>query len=158
MKESVFYNAFLSEEGWYSLEYPITWEVEIVCNIPTFFDPQNGHGSLHILSVKLGDTNNVSDGLTQEYPFLSEEQLEDKMQCFLLSHEHKPETDKIVVYQKKDNVLLLPYEYYTSSRFYMLCMIQRKNIFLLNIYNCIKDSARVEADIIGKMINSIQFK
>ena len=73
---------FISPNEWFKLEYPRMWEMEVVDNIPAFFDPLFGKGALQVFSVKLGDLDKLTEEIT-EFPFLLGETLPKKMKIFL---------------------------------------------------------------------------
>ncbi len=153
MQENKLYQTFLSPNQWYSLQYSRMWEMEVVQNIPAFFDPISGKGALQIFSIKIGMTKKIPKEL-EEYSFLKENTLEGKMHSFLEKQNVVPDPGSLKVY-KKDDVIFLPYEYYIDGRFFMACMFQKKNIFLLALYNCLDFPEETEVSEIGKIIRSI---
>ena len=52
------YQPYRSPNGWYMLAYPEHWEVEVIEEIPAFFDP-DGAGALQVSAFenKLGSYN-----------------------------------------------------------------------------------------------------
>ena len=144
---------FVSPQEWYSLEYPRLWEMEVIENIPAFFNPFLGQGALQIFSVKTGEKEKRLEMLKQ-FPFLSNDKLEEKMTSFLETQEVIPDDGQLNVY-KSGETSLIPFEYYVKERFYMVCMFQKKNIFLLALYNCKNKPSEEEAKTIGEIIKSI---
>ena len=147
---------FTSPQNWYSLEYPRLWEMEIFEDIPAFFDPISGQGALQVFSVRIGARDKKPQELNQ-FSFLSKEKLEEKMLFFLESQSVIPEDGQLTVYQEGE-VYLIPYEYYIKERFYMACMLQKKDIFLLTLYNCANKPDKKEAQTIGEIVKSINIR
>ena len=140
---------FVSPKNWFKLEYPRMWEMEVVENIPTFFDPLHGKGALQVFSVKLGSAEQL-----QEQTFLKEDTLEGKMVSFLTGQDVDADPDKIITYEK-ENTFFIPYEYENSGRFFMVCMFQKQLMFVLALYNCEGVPTNEEAKVIADVIQSV---
>ena len=145
---------FISANEWYSLDYPRMWEMEVVENIPAFFDPLFGKGALQVFCVKTGDIDALPDDLAQ-YPFLKGESLQDKMLIFLQTQKVNIEPDDITVF-RRDDIDFVANEYQQEERFYMVCMMQKEETFLLALYNCKDQPEKEEADNIGSILKSIR--
>ena len=145
---------FVSQEKWFSLHYPRMWEMEVIENIPFFFDSIKGQGALQVFSVKLGSINKITKEI-EEFPFLKGKSLAHKMQLFLRQQNIRFEKNNLNIYKNKDT-FLMPYEYYLDQRFYMVCMLQKKHTFLLTLYNCADQPTEEEASVVGKIVHSIQ--
>jgi len=145
---------YTSPHSWYSLEYPRMWEMEIVENIPAFFDPIWGSGALQVFSVQLGDVEEIPAEI-EALPFLRGESLEKKMALFLEA-QHAPVSEEDIVLHHKNSVAFIALEYSMEDRFYVVCMFQKKSKFLLALYNCKDRPADEEADNVGRIISSIK--
>ncbi|RME90958.1 MAG: hypothetical protein D6767_06020 [Candidatus Hydrogenedentota bacterium] len=150
---------FHSVEGWYSLEYPRLWEMEVIENIPAFFNPFGGYGSLQVFAVKMGALAN-SGNLIENHPFLKGESLTEKMQLFLERQDQFIPKDSLQLTEKRhkegDSTYIVATEYRIENRFYMACMMQRSNIFLLSLYNCEGLPDKAEARAVGEILKSIE--
>lgn len=144
---------FISPERWYRLEYPRIWEVEVVDNIPAFFDPFAGKGALQIFCTNLAGKSD--EKLLEEHPFLGGKTLKDKMQIFLHIQGAKPSEGSLQEY-KKGKTSFIPFEFKREDRFYMSVLMQHETILLLALYNSEGDPAAEEAKIIGEIIQSIE--
>jgi len=161
-RSEVLMQPFVSKEGWYTLEYPRMWEVEIIEDIPAFFDSISGAGALQVFAVQMG--LGLSD-VTETHPFMKGETLTEKMKLFLENHSISISNDDLAmtaITEKGDNddrertTYLVAKEYRVEDRFYMVCMLQKKNRFLLCLYNCAGSPSDEEAAIVGKIIQSIK--
>ena len=146
---------FISPNNWFQLEYPKMWEFEVIENIPAFFDPINGNGALQIFSIKLGTPEAMTEDI-KVYSFLKEPTLEDKMVSFLSEQEIEINPEKIIVFNTDPETLCLPYEYILNNYFFMTCMFQKNNIFLLTLYNCKGEPTNEEAKNIADIVRSIK--
>ncbi len=144
---------FTSPENWYTLEYPRVWEMEVVDNIPAFYDPFSGKGALQILSVKISGES--TEQLIQAHPFLGGNNLHEKMKIFLHMNGAPISADELTEVHQ-NGVDFIPCEYMIDSRFYMCVMIQKNEIFLLCLYNSDGIPDDEEAKIIGNIIQSVQ--
>jgi len=145
---------YQAEDNSYTLEYPRVWEMEIHEGVPAFFDPFNGKGALQILSIDLEDVLTMPE-YTKAFPYLAGKSLEDKMLIFLHMQGSDPAEDSIVKFTKNDTIYI-PYEYNIGDTFYMAVMMQKKNRFLLAMYNSSPAPDAEEAKIIGDIIGSIR--
>ena len=130
--EKTLTQTFYSENGWYSLEYPRIWEMQVVENIPSFFDPFVGKGALQVFSVNCAGKPNPE--LIQSYPFLNGKSIEDKMIIFLHSQEVDIKSAELSIVTK-GNMKLIPYEFSSDGRFFMAVMMEENDILLLLINN-----------------------
>ena len=144
---------FVSPKKWFSLEYPRIWELEVIDNIPAFFDPIQGQGALQVFSAQLGAPRNIVKQL-EPFDFLKADNLPGKMRNFLKNQNLKEPEGGFKMYEK-DQMSFIPHEYNLEDRFYMVCMLQKKNIFLLAIYNCVGRPTAEEAKIVGQIVRSI---
>lgn len=145
---------FESPENWYTLEFPRVWDVEIVDNIPAFFDPILGKGALQVLSVKMKGEGATKE-LLEAHPYLGGANLKEKMSIFLHTCSVAVSIDDLQEVEI-DGTTLLPYEYSIDGRFYMCVMIQKNNIFLLCLYNSDAIPDEADAQIISNIIKSIK--
>ncbi len=144
---------FVSAKRWFSLEYPRMWELEVIDNIPVFFDPIQGQGALQIFSAQLGNPRNIIQEL-EPFDFLKVDNLAGKMGAFLRNQNLAEPENGFNLYEK-DQMSFIPHEYNLAGRFYMVCMLQKENIFLLALYNCSEHPTTEEANIVGKIVRSI---
>ena len=145
---------FVSPKKLFSLDYPRIWEMEVVENIPAFFNPIEGQGALQIFSIRLDQKTKIPKEL-KHFNFLNAKNLLDKMIFFLNNQNIKISEKELKIYTKK-KMSFIPYEYSLEKRFYMVCMLQEKNILLLSIYNCSGIPDKKEATIIGQIMSSVQ--
>ena len=145
--------SFSSANGWYSLEYPRLWEYEVVENIPAFFDPLFGKGALQVFAAKIGSQQNLNEEASQ-FPFLLGETLADKMALFLDQQQVTYDRESISEFSLGEN-RMVPHEYYIGDHFYMACMLQRDNTFILALYNSTEAPEEDDARIISEIVRSI---
>ncbi|MDH5721258.1 MAG: hypothetical protein OEZ13_11695 [Spirochaetia bacterium] len=145
--------AFTSSENWYSINYPRMWDMEVFDNIPSFFDPISGNGALQIFSTRLGH-NLPDEDLLNKYPFLGGKTLTDKMLLFLAEQNVNIKDIQIKEFIL-NNQLASAHEFFSENRFFMVSMMQKKDIFLLILYNSLKAPSDEEAAIITEMVKSI---
>lgn len=143
--------SFVSPENWYSLQYPRTWEMEVVEGIPTFFDGISPYGgALQIFAVNLAGAVNAK--ALQESPFLRGKDLQDKMALFLDAQGISSEGTH---YFERDRTQIGACEYRSSGHFFLAMMAQRGTIFVLALYNCKGEPENEEAAAIGQMLQSL---
>lgn len=146
---------FVSPQGWYSLEYPRTWESEIIDGIPAFYDPLFSDGGvIQIFAAKLGDLKERNE-ITKASPFVTGETLEEKMHLFL-EEQISVSADQIMPKQVVDGNEFIAHEYRIENRFYMAAMYQKENSFLLALYNSPGDPSPEEAVNIAQIIRTIR--
>ena len=145
---------FVSPNEWFKLEYPRMWEMEVVDNIPAFFDPLFGKGALQVFSVKLGDLDKLTEEIA-EFPFLLGETLPVKMKIFLEKQSIAFNDSDLKLFNR-NNLQCVAHEYFVAERFYMACMMQKNNIFLLTLYNCIEAPSNEEALAIGEILKTVE--
>jgi len=152
--EKALTQTFTSSEGWYTLEYPRVWEVEVIENIPSFFDPFFGNGAVQIFCAKTGALPPDAK-IRDDYPFLSGKTLTDKMNLFLFSQQINVTNVEFKTYIQND-VSYIPFEYEQEGRFFMVVLMEKKDIVLLALYNSNQTPSSEEAEIIGNIIQSIE--
>ena len=145
---------FISPRKWFSLEYPRLWDMEVVDNIPAFFDPLGGQGALQVFSVQIGPREKIKKEL-EAFDFLKSEGLSAKMHHFLMNQQIVVPEEELTIYHR-DQMQFIPYEYVLEGRFYMACMLQKKKIFLLVLYNCQGRPPPEEANTVSEIVRSIQ--
>lgn len=134
------YKLFRSHLGWYSIQYPARWELEIIENIPAIYDP-NGCGAFQISSFL---NKKGSYDLTEE------------MIRYLEQHKIRYDESKVATVQREDGSILKACEFYVESRFWMVCMISYKNKLILCTYNGDVKPEPSEAIILSRMIQSVR--
>ena len=145
---------FESENKWYSLEYPRVWEMEVIENIPSFFDPFAGKGAVQVLSVNC--SGKPEPEIIQNYPFLNGKTLGDKMLIFLHSQQVNIKSAELSIVTK-GNMEMIPFEYSSDGSFFMAVMMEENGILLLVLYNSTEVPDKEEASIISAIIQSIKF-
>jgi len=149
---------YYSEGNFFYLDYPRTWEMEIHDHIPAFFDPISGNGALQILAVDIFPAMNDEEkktGMIKAYPYLAGEKLIDKMVIFLHMQDIRINPNDLKIYARK-GTYFIPHEYSVQGRFYMSVMMEKCGILLLAIYNAASKPDKMEADIIGEILKSIE--
>ena len=145
---------FTSTNQWYALDYPRMWEVEIIDNIPAFFDPLFGKGALQVFAVKLGDVESLPENF-KDYPFLVANTLPEKLSLFLKEQHNSLVPEEITIFNR-DEIEFVAHEYQHEERFYMICMLQKNNTFMLMLYNCTEQPEKEEAENISSIIKSVR--
>lgn len=149
--------SYRSPYGWFQLEYPRTWEVEVIEGIPTFFEGLfNRGGVLQVFAVKTGDSKQKSK-IIDESPFLKGKSLAEKMQLFLEQQDIAYEEDQLRIFER-DSMEAIATEYNHSGHFYLAVMLQRDPIFLLALYNVKGEPETEEAQEIAAIVQSIQIR
>ncbi|MCB1199993.1 MAG: hypothetical protein KDK41_05065 [Leptospiraceae bacterium] len=146
---------YFSPSGWYRLEYPRTWEMEVIEGIPAFYEGifQRG-GAIQIFSVKLGNPDQETE-IVANSPFLMGVDLPEKMKLFLDAQEAPYSEDDLRVFLKADSEAMAV-EYRLNDRFYLAYMMQKENIFLLALYNCAGNPETEEAQAIAQIVQSLE--
>lgn len=143
--------SFISPENWYSLQYPRTWEMEVVEGIPTFFDGIHPYGgALQIFSVNM--TGAPNPDTLKESPFLAGKDLPDKMALFLSKQGISNEGAQ---YFERDKTQMGACEYRSGGHFFLAMMAERGTIFVLALYNCKDEPEAEEAAAVGKMLQTL---
>lgn len=143
--------SFVSPENWYSVQYPRTWEMEVIEGIPTFFDGVSSYGgALQFFAVNL--VGAVNERALKESPFLAGANLQEKMALFLgkqgISDEHAQ-------YFERDNTEIGACEYRNDGHFFLVMMAQRGAIFVLALYNCKGEPESEEAETVGRILQTL---
>ncbi|MBS0616990.1 MAG: hypothetical protein JSR44_02290 [Spirochaetes bacterium] len=142
---------FVSPENWYSLEYPRTWEMEVVEGIPSFFDGITPYGgALQIMAAHL--TGAPNEALITESPFLSGKDLKEKLRLFLSK---QAVSDEGAQFFMRDGTQMGACEYRADGHFYLALMAERGAIFVLALYNCKGEPEAEEAANVGKILQSL---
>lgn len=147
---------FISASNWFTLWYPRLWEMEVIENIPTFYEPFMGQGALQVFAAKIGTLKTEND-VTAEYPFLEAPTLLDKMESFLSQQEVEYSPENFTHTQSKQTDVVAV-EYEKEGRFYMACMYQKNSTFVLALYNCEGVPSDEEAENVGKVLRSVSLR
>lgn len=143
--------SFVSPENWYSLQYPRTWEMEIVEGIPSFFDGITPYGgALQIMAANLSGAAN--EQLLRESPFLAGKNLGEKLRIFLSK---QGVSDESAQYFMRDGTEMGACEYRSGGHFFLALMAERSGIFVLALYNCKGEPENEEAAQVGKILQSL---
>jgi len=144
---------FVSPENWYSLEYPRTWEMEVIEGIPSFFDGINPYGTGGVVQLMAANLTGVENReLVSQSPFLSGKDLGEKLGLFLSKQGVSNEGTHFFT---RDNTEMGACEYRTGGHFYLVLMAQRGSIFVLALYNCKGEPEPQEAALVGKILQSL---
>ncbi len=149
---------FQSSNRWYSLEYPRMWEMQIVENIPCFFNPIHGSGSLQLFSANLSQIKTLDTKQLDKFNFLKGANLIQKMNLFLNTRQVIVKEQDLKIYVNDNNTQFVAHEFKQEDHFFTACMFQKKHIFLLGIYNCLGVPPIEESDIIGAILKSIEIE
>lgn len=144
---------FVSPENWYSLEYPRTWEMEVIEGIPSFFDGINPYGTggvVQLMAANLAGAENRE--LVSQSPFLIGKDIPDKLALFLSKQGISNEGAQFFV---RDNTQMGACEYRNGGHFYLALMAERNSIFVLALYNCKGEPEPQEAALVGKILQSL---
>lgn len=142
---------FVSPENWYSLQYPRTWEMEVVEGIPTFFDGISQYGgALQVMAANLAGAAN--EELIRQSPFLAGKDLGEKLSIFL---EKQGVPAKSAQYFVRDKTAMGACEYRSGGHFFLSLMAERSQIFVLALYNCKGEPENEEAAAVGKILQSL---
>ena len=142
---------FVSPENWYSLQYPRTWEMEVIEGIPSFFDGINPYGgALQVFAVnQLGAPN---ADLIKQSPFLAGKDLPEKLRVFLSK---QGVSDEGAQFFERDKTQMGACEYRSGGHFYLILMAERNGIFVLALYNCKGEPEAEEAANVGRILQSV---
>ncbi len=142
---------FVSPERWNSLEYPRTWEMEVVEGIPSFFDGISPYGgALQVFAVNLAGAENKD--LLSQSPFMAGKNLPEKLGLFLSK---QGVSDEGAQFFERDKTRMGACEYRNSGHFYLVLMAERGTIFVLALYNCKGEPEPEEAANVGRILQSV---
>ena len=136
------FQPYVSPQGWYSLKYPEYWEMEVIENIPTFYDPE-GAGAVVITAFE----NKVGN-------------YDPKIEIirFLSHHGIKYEEDKIAILTNKQGSVIQTCEFISKDRYWFVYMMSFKDKLLILTYNSEETPEHELSLIIHQIVNSIYFK
>ncbi|HMV44636.1 MAG TPA: DUF3805 domain-containing protein [Leptospiraceae bacterium] len=137
----IHYQPYRSPNGWYILAYPEHWEVEIIEEIPAFFDP-DGAGALQVSAFenKLGSYD------------LSEE-----LERFLSVHKISYDEERVATFTNNLGSQIKACEFIADERFWLVYMISSGSKLIVCTYNSDETPDRELSVIITNIISSIQF-
>ncbi|AFM13485.1 hypothetical protein [Turneriella parva] len=142
---------FVSPENWYSLQYPRTWEMEVIEGIPSFFDGINPYGgALQVFAVNQVGAPNAD--LIKQSPFMVGKTLNEKLRIFLSK---QGISDEGAQFFERDKTLMGACEYRSGGHFYLILMAERGSIFVLALYNCKGEPEAEEAANVGRILQSV---
>lgn len=147
---------FESPEGWYTLEFPRTWDYEIIENIPAFFDPYFGDGGvLQVFAAKTAESTEIPEEIIKTSPFLKGENLTEKMELFLGQQGADYDPSALKEISQNDSTRIIALEYSLESRFYMAAMYQKGATFLLALFNHPSSPDDEHAIAVSEILKSI---
>jgi len=137
------YQLFESPKKWFSMVYPVSWEMMVVEEIPAFFDP-HGNGALQVYSFE--NTENNYD-------------LDEEMERYLAVHEMSGQEIQTITLTNEDGYDIRACEFKKEDRFWILFMLGRgKGKMVLATYNCDAIIDEATAEIIFSSISSIKIR
>ncbi|MBK8397120.1 MAG: DUF3805 domain-containing protein [Leptospiraceae bacterium] len=135
------YQPYRSPNGWYMLAYPEYWEVEVIEEIPAFYDP-DGAGALQVSAFenKLGSYN------------LSEE-----LARFLAIHKIEYDEDCVASFKNNLGSEIKACEFISEERFWLVYMISFGSKLIVCTYNSDERPDKELSIILTNIISSIRF-
>ncbi|MCE9501670.1 MAG: DUF3805 domain-containing protein [Leptospira sp.] len=135
------YQPYKSPFGWYSLVYPEYWEMEVIEDIPAFFDPE-GSGALQISAFENleGDYN-----LTEE------------MIRYLAHHKIQYDEEHVANFKNEEGTVIKACEFNSKGRFWIVYMLSYKSRLILCTYNSDETPDKELSEILTIIISSIRF-
>ncbi len=126
----------------FDLEYPDGWEMEIIENIPCFFDP-DGIGALQAAAFREPEGR----------PFHPIEQLA----TYLERHQLKLDADRVAVFDLPSGLQAAACEFMKDDRFWLVNCIVKAEKMLLLLWNsdALPDADTAEA--IGRTVMTVRF-
>lgn len=125
----------------FRLAYPRDWEMEIIEDIPAFYDAEGG-GALQVVASR-----------KEEGEFLPDEELE----RWLTRQGVEVSEDKIAVYEAQPGVRCAACEFVRDRRFWMVQAMASGSALLLIIYNADEVPDAPTVSILSLLIRSITF-
>lgn len=129
------------EGPFFTLEYPGTWDHEIIEDIPAFYD-RRGAGALQVAAVR------NSDQLFS---------LEQEMSRYLQRHGIEYDSSK-VLFAKDGEKELATCEFVKEGRFWLVYMTSIGDRIVVAIYNADEVPGEEMASIISHILRSIRFR
>jgi hypothetical protein len=135
------FQPYQSPQGWYTLQYPEYWEMEVIEGIPTFFDPQ-GSGAVVISAFenKTGDYNS-----------------EVEMRRFLSHHGIEYNIKNIFIFENTQGSIVQTCEFISKERFWFVYMMSYQDKLLILSYNSDEAPGKDLSTIISGIVSSIYF-
>lgn len=135
------YNRFTSQMGWYTIQYPKDWMVEIIENIPAFYDPDDGSGALQISSF------------VNKKGFY---ELDSVMSQYLSQHGISFDSERTLATVDTDGNTIMSCEFISQQRFWMVYMVAFGNKLLICTYNSDEAPDPELSKILSYMLSSIK--
>jgi hypothetical protein len=135
------YQPYRSPNGWYMLAFPEHWEVEVIEEIPAFYDP-DGAGALQVSAFenKLG-TYDLAEELARFLAF------------------HKIEYDENCIASFTNNLgsKIKACEFISEERFWLVYMISFRSKLIVCTYNSDEKPDKELSIMLTNIISSIRF-
>ena len=135
------YQPYRSPNGWYMLVFPEHWEVEVIEEIPAFYDP-DGAGALQVSAFenKLG-TYDLAEELARFLAF------------------HKIEYDENCIASFTNNLgsKIKACEFISEERFWLVYMISFRSKLIVCTYNSDEKPDKELSIMLTNIISSIRF-
>lgn len=125
----------------FTVRIPPLWEVEIIENIPAFFDP-DGSGVLQIAAFRRPAA--ILDA-------------RDEMERYLNQNGVEPDRSRMTNLVLPSGLECVSVEYVLDNRFWMVSAISRNNRLLFVIYNGDEIPQQGTAMLISEVVSSIEF-
>lgn len=136
------YQVYSSPQGWYTLQYPEYWEMEVIEGVPAFFDPE-GAGAI-VVSAFENKEGNYNPRL--------------EMKNFLYQHGIQFREESITTYKTKQGTVVQTCEFISKDRFWFVHMMSFDDKLLLLTYNSDEIPEKELSQIISHIVSSLQFK
>ena len=126
----------------FELQYPDSWEVEIIENIPCFFDP-DGVGALQVAAFRQPDAE----------PF----DLLDEMAVYLERQKVVVDQDQLAIFDLPGELQAAACEFLKDDRFWMINCIVKTDRMLFLLWNSDVVPDTDTAEMIGSCVTSVRF-
>lgn len=136
------FQVYTSPQGWYSLQYPEYWEMEVIEGVPAFYDPE-GSGAIVVSAFE----NKVGFFIPKE-----------EMKNFLSQHGIQYREESIATFKTKQGSVVQTCEFISKERFWFIHMMSFKNKLLILSYNSDEVPQKELSQIIYHIVSTIHFK
>lgn len=141
MSQKFKYKNYTSPMGWYTMLYPAHWELEIIEEIPAFFDPE-GAGAFQVYAF--ANKNGKYD-------------LKNELIRYLKQHAIEYEEDCIASFTNNEGSEIKACEFISKERFWLVYMIAHNSKMVLCTYNSDESPDKELSIILTNIISSIRF-
>jgi len=128
------------EGSFFSIQYPETWDLEIIENVPCFYDPDSGW-ALQIASSRS--------------PFSID--LLSEIENYMIRQGLSFDEESVVPYELSPEIQAVASEYYVDNRFWLINMFCFENKLIVFLFNSDESPDAELAREIAACIRSLQF-